>query len=130
MASSIHSEPATNSLLWSGADMPLQHRDSIVHYHAQESAEGSPFYSSPETCASPVSDGAALSVSPNIQPSAPLTPGAAIEPFPVETVGSDVMPSPMQTHTSLRCWDPCEMGVPGIVIGLDREPIHPVSEYF
>lgn len=128
-APAVHTEPPTDCpLLWSGMDMPLQHRETLFPYQVSESAEDSPFYSSPGPSASPLSDGVTLSMSPYPQPSVSPAPTMAIEPYPEDILKTDTAPSPLQAHNGLRSWGSSDLSMSMVPATLDGVIIQPVSD--
>ena len=110
-APAIHQEyPPGYPLLWSGIGMSLLHnKETIPQYHVTEAAEDGQFYPSPEACASPVSDGASLLLSPHPPASIPSIPSAtdtAIDSYPQDTIRTDLTSSPLPMNSSMRCLDP------------------------
>ncbi|KAJ5544756.1 hypothetical protein N7461_007060 [Penicillium sp. DV-2018c] len=110
VAPGIHPDLANDcSLMWSGVDLPLQPRP-VFHSHLPESADDTPFYSSPaETCASPLSD-ATLSLPPHSTSSVCSASISVIDQYPKQIMKIEPTQSPLQMHTSLR-WD-TDAGIP------------------
>lgn len=105
----IHQEiPTTCPLIWNGMDMSFQNKDTMLPYHVPERAEDSPFYSSPETCPSPLSDGASLLLSPLPPPSVSSAPATVMDPYPEDMMKPDLASSPIPTDPSLRCLNPSD----------------------
>ncbi|KAL1966775.1 hypothetical protein VTN77DRAFT_3972 [Rasamsonia byssochlamydoides] len=89
------------SLSWNGIEIPLQPRPTFFGSHIRDSADDLSFYSSPETCASPSSDGAGFVI-----PSS--APTSVMEPFASGVFHSDLTASPLQLPTTTREWDPLD----------------------
>ncbi|KAJ5770030.1 uncharacterized protein N7511_002081 [Penicillium nucicola] len=110
VAPGIHPDLVNDcSLMWSGVDLPLQPRPTFQN-HLPESADDSPFYSSPaETCPSPLSD-ATFSLPPHSSSSISSASISVIEQYPKNILKSEITSSPLQMHTPLR-WD-ADAGLP------------------
>ncbi|KAJ5779605.1 Zinc finger C2H2 [Penicillium paradoxum] len=109
VAPGIHPDLANGcSLMWSGVDLPLQPRPAFQS-QLPESADDSPFYSSPaETCPSPLSD-ATFSLPPHSSSSISSASVSVIDQYPKSIMKVEAS-SPLQMHTSLR-WE-TEPGMP------------------
>ncbi|KAB8236129.1 uncharacterized protein BDW43DRAFT_248646 [Aspergillus alliaceus] len=109
VAPHIHPDLANDTgLMWMGMDMSSGHQTPIYPHQIHESVEDNQFYSSPENCPSPSSDGATLSIPSHPRSSVASTPTAIAEPYPENIVDADLTSSPMPVHESLRCWDQSE----------------------
>ncbi|KAJ5086829.1 Zinc finger protein [Penicillium alfredii] len=125
VAPGVHPDLANDcSLMWSGVEMPLQPRPSFQN-HVPESADDSPFYSSPaETCPSPLSD-AAYSLPPHSSSSISSGSVSVIEQYPKGIMKPEVA-SPLQMHSPLR-WDGSDAAMPShmVPISLGENLIQP-----
>ncbi|KAI9932794.1 hypothetical protein MW887_009046 [Aspergillus wentii] len=106
VAPGIHPDLANDCYMWNGMDMPLQPRTPIFQHHIQDSTEENHFYSSPEACPSPSSDGATFSLASYPRSSVSSTPATTIEHYPENILDNDLTSSPLPTHANLRCWGP------------------------
>ncbi|CAG7986515.1 unnamed protein product [Penicillium salamii] len=111
VAPGIHPDLANDcSLMWSGVDLPLQPRPTF-HNHLSETADDSPFYSSPaETCPSPLSD-TTFSLPAHSSSSMSSTSTSVIDHYPKNIFKGDAHASPLQLHTPLLRWD-ADAGMP------------------
>ncbi|KAL4808431.1 hypothetical protein BDV18DRAFT_99727 [Aspergillus unguis] len=108
---------AIDGLLWSSMDMPQQHSEHqthiLPHPRIQESVEEphpshSRFYSSPEACSSPVSDGTTYSVPSGSYSGSSISstsPGLPVDAYPDPILDSELTSSPVPMHASLEGWD-------------------------
>ena len=130
VAPGVHPDLANDcSLVWNGMDLPLQQpRPSTNLFHNQlpESADDSPFYSSPaETCPSPLSD-TAFSL-PTHTSSISSGSMSMMDQYPKGMMKTDIMASPLQMNSPLR-WDSSDL-VPTshlVPISLEENLIQPV----
>ena len=95
--------PPNYPLLWSGMGMSLQNKQTIPRYHVTEASEDGHFYPSPETCASPTSDGASLLLSPHPPASVPSATSTTIDPYGEDSMRTDLASSPLPLDSGLRC---------------------------
>ncbi|KAJ5570513.1 Zinc finger C2H2 [Penicillium hispanicum] len=130
VAPGVHPDLANDcSLMWNGMDLPLQQpRPTPNMFHQlPESADDSPFYSSPaETCPSPLSD-AAFSLPPHSSSSISSASVSVIDQYPKGILKTEMHSSPMQMHSPLR-WDGSDAGMPPshlVPISLDEHLIQP-----
>ncbi|KAF7593058.1 hypothetical protein BBP40_012075 [Aspergillus hancockii] len=114
VAPAIHPDLANDgSLMWMGMNLQPEHQTPIYpSHHIHESVEDNQFYSSPEACPSPSSDGATLSIPSHSRSSVASTPTAIVDTYPENIVESDLTSSPMPLHANLRCWDQPEGPLP------------------
>jgi hypothetical protein len=128
VAPGIHPDLANDcTLMWSGVDLPLQPRPAF-HSQLPESADDSPFYSSPaETCPSPLSD-ATFSLPPHSSSSISSASVSVIDQYPKHILKIETTSSPLQMHTSLR-WDTDTEMPPSHLVSMSmaESMIHPVS---
>ncbi|KAJ5777927.1 hypothetical protein N7520_001173 [Penicillium odoratum] len=101
VAPGVHPDLANDcSMVWTGMDLPLQHprpSNNLFHNQLPESADDSPFYSSPaETCPSPLSDNFSLPTHSSSMSSVSL-----IDAYPKNIMKTDLTASPMQIHSEL-----------------------------
>ncbi|RHZ48947.1 uncharacterized protein CDV56_100501 [Aspergillus thermomutatus] len=117
VGSSIHPSLASDcSLMWNSMDMHSAPQVSMYGGHQVfESVEDTRFYATPETCPSPASDGATLSLPPHSRCSLSSTPATMIDSYPSSIVDSDLTSSPVSMHSTLRCWDPAEGNLSSMV---------------
>lgn len=110
VAPPIHPDLANDTgYMWMGMNMPSEHQNPLYPpHHIHESIEDSQFYSSPEACPSPCSDGATLSIPSHPRSSVASTPTAVADQYPEPIIDSDLTSSPMSMHATLRCWDQSE----------------------
>ncbi|QMW24937.1 hypothetical protein G4B84_000182 [Aspergillus flavus NRRL3357] len=110
VAPPIHPDLANDTgYMWMGMNMPSEHQNPLYPpHHIHESIEDSQFYSSPEACPSPGSDGATLSIPSHPRSSVASTPTAVADQYPEPIIDSDLTSSPMSMHATLRCWDQSE----------------------
>lgn len=132
VAPGIHPDLANNcSLMWNGMDLPLQPRPAANLFQNQlpESADDSPFYSSPaETCPSPLSD-VAFSMPPHSSSISSISSAGTsiIDQYPKGLLKADVTSSPLQMHSPLR-WDGSDAGMPPshlVPISLEESLLQP-----
>ncbi|CEO59952.1 hypothetical protein PMG11_04600 [Penicillium brasilianum] len=132
VAPGIHPDLANScSLMWNGMDLPLQPRPAVNLFQNQlpESADDSPFYSSPaETCPSPLSD-VAFSMPPHSSSISSISSAGTsiIDHYPKGMLKADVTSSPLQMHSPLR-WDGSDTGMPPshlVPISLEENLIQP-----
>jgi hypothetical protein len=114
VAPPIHPDLANDGgLMWMGMNMQSEHQTPIYpSHHIHESVEDHQFYSSPEACPSPSSDGATLSIPSQSRSSVASTPTAVVDPYPENILEADLTSSPMPMHANLRCWDQSEGPLP------------------
>ncbi|CAL5874463.1 uncharacterized protein PFLUO_LOCUS8759 [Penicillium psychrofluorescens] len=131
VAPGIHPDLANDcSLMWSGMELPLQPRPvNMFQHHLPESADDSPFYSSPaETCPSPLSD-VAFSIPPHSTSSISSGSVSLIDQYHNKgMMKTDVTSSPLQMHSPLRVWDGSDAGLPPsqlLPISLEESMIQP-----
>lgn len=129
VAPGIHPDLANDcSLMWSGVDLPLQPRPTF-HNHLSETADDSPFYSSPaETCPSPLSD-TTFSLPAHSSSSMSSTSTSVIDHYPKNIFKGDAHASPLQLHTPLLRWD-ADAGMPPshlVPMSMGENLIQPVS---
>ncbi|KAL2216223.1 putative C2H2 finger domain protein [Thermoascus aurantiacus ATCC 26904] len=131
VAPGIHPDLAGDySLTWSGTEIPLQPRAHMFPGYIRDSTDDSPFYSSPETCASPSSDGPSFQAPAQPRQSVSCAQTSMIEQYPKNIYSTDLTASPVQIHSPIRDWDPLEGNVPApnvIPISLDGDVIQPVD---
>ncbi|OJJ49223.1 hypothetical protein ASPZODRAFT_140151 [Penicilliopsis zonata CBS 506.65] len=128
VAPGIHPDLASDcQLLWAAAAAAAAVAPpppSSFHSHSQsqtiESGEGSPFYSSPETCASPSSESAFHSAS--LPQPHPLPSQQSLRYPPKPLIKSELTSSPLQISASLP-WDPVSHLIP---VSLDDTIIQPL----
>lgn len=132
VAPGIHPDLAGDYYLtWSGTEIPLQPRAHMFPGYIRDSTDDSPFYSSPETCASPSSDGPSFQAPAQPRQSVSCAQTSMIEQYPKNIYSTDLTASPVQIHSPIRDWDPLEGNVPApnvIPISLDGDVIQPVGE--
>ncbi|KKK20332.1 hypothetical protein P175DRAFT_0354247 [Aspergillus ochraceoroseus IBT 24754] len=134
-ASVIHSDLSSDGLLWNGMEMPSEHQTRIYPSpHIHESVEDSRFYSTPEACSSPSSDGTALSVPSYPRSSVSSTPAGVLDSYPDPIVDSELTSSPVPMHSTLRGWDQPEHMSSSISSNMVPMPIpdsliHPALQY-
>ncbi|KAJ5679667.1 hypothetical protein N7462_007911 [Penicillium macrosclerotiorum] len=129
VAPGVHPDLANDcSLMWNGMDLPLQPRASanLFQNHLPETADDSPFYSSPaETCPSPLSD-ATYSLPPHSSSSISSASVSVIDQYPKNILKNDMTSSPLQMASPLR-WD-VDAGMPPthlVPISLEDSMIQP-----
>lgn len=130
VGSAVHPELSSDcSLMWNGMDLPLQPRPSanMFQNHLPQTADDSPFYSSPaETCPSPLSD-ATFSVPPHSSSSMSSVSASVIDSYPKNILNADVTSSPLQMPSPLR-WDGPDSSLPPshlVPISLEENLIQP-----
>ncbi|KAL5361374.1 C2H2 finger domain protein [Aspergillus floccosus] len=123
----IHPDLASDcGLVWNGmsAATPSEPQPSLYHHHQHhhhhhrhhshphqhsihESVEDTRFYTTPDTCPSPLSDGrSTLSIPSHSRSSVCSTPVAAVDVYPdVNIIESELTSSPVPMHASVRGWD-------------------------
>lgn len=132
VAPGIHPDLAGDYYLtWSGTEIPLQPRAHMFPGYIRDSTDDSPFYSSPETCASPSSDGPSFQAPAQPRQSVSCAQTSMIEQYPKNIYSTDLTASPVQIHSPIRDWDPLEGNVPApnvIPISLDGDVIQPTLQ--
>ncbi|KAJ5168072.1 uncharacterized protein N7482_003666 [Penicillium canariense] len=134
VAPGIHPNLANDcSLMWNGMDLPLQPRAAPNMFQDQlpESADDSPFYSSPaETCPSPLSD-VAFSLPPHSSSISSISSissaGTVVDQYPKGILKTELIASPLQMASPLR-WDGSDAGMPPshlVPISLEESLIQP-----
>lgn len=130
VAPGVHPDLANDcSLVWNGMDLPLQQPRPSPHMFqgpVPESADDSPFYSSPaETCPSPLSD-ATFSLPPHSSSSISSASVSVIDQYPKGLFKTETS-SPLQMASPLR-WDGSEQGMPPshFPISIEEHLIQPV----
>ncbi|EAW10788.1 putative C2H2 finger domain protein [Aspergillus clavatus NRRL 1] len=110
VGSPIHPDLANDcGLMWNPMDMASNpHVPMFNSHHVYESVEDTRFYATPETCPSPASDGAGLSLPGQSRSSLSSTPATMIDSYPSSIVESDLTSSPVSMHSHLHGWDPAE----------------------
>lgn len=105
VAPGVHPELANDyPLPWGGMEVPLEPRAAAFRNHIRESAEDSPFYSSPDTCASPLSDVPSFHISSQ--------PRSTVSSAPTSVIfNPELVHSPLQIDDNGHDWDPMEAGV-------------------
>lgn len=129
VAPGIHPDLANDcSLMWSGVDLPLQPRPTFQN-QLPETADDSPFYSSPaETCPSPLSD-TTFSLPPHSSSSISSTSVSVVDQYHKNILKGEVTASPLQVHTPLLRWD-TDAGMPPshlVPMSMGENLIQPVS---
>lgn len=130
IASEIHPDLAHGcSPMWNhGMEMLLQPRSYMIQNPIQEetTTAESPFYSPPETCASPSSDGTTFDLSP--------IPSSSVLPDPITAdVGRApefMLKSGLPLQSDFRCWAMCGgdlLESSTTPVSLDGDIINPVS---
>lgn len=130
VGSSIHPSLANDcTLMWNSIDMHSTPQVSMYGSHQIfESVEDTRFYATPETCPSPASDGATLSLPPYSRSSLSSTPATMVDSYPSSIIDSDLTSSPVPMHASLQGWDPAEANLSSVApITLDESLLSPVS---
>ena len=129
VAPGVHPDLASDcSLVWNGMDLPLQQQCPAANVYqgpVPESADDSPFYSSPaETCPSPLSD-ATFSLPPHSSSSISSGSVSVIEQYPKGLLKPETT-SPLQMASPLR-WDGSDQGMPPshFPISLEENLIQP-----
>ncbi|KAL4921654.1 hypothetical protein BDW62DRAFT_174167 [Aspergillus aurantiobrunneus] len=130
-APAIRSELAIDGLLWNTMEMPSDHQTHILPTpRIQESAEDTRFYSTPEACSSPSSDGTTYSVPSYSGSSVSSTSPGIVDSYPDPIVDSELTSSPAPMHATLDGWDRAENNVnPASMVpmSIPDNLIHPVS---
>ncbi|EAU36521.1 predicted protein [Aspergillus terreus NIH2624] len=111
----IHPDLASDcGLIWNGmgaAAASSEPQPSLYHHPHQhsihESVEDTRFYTTPDTCPSPLSDGrSTLSIPSHSRSSVCSTPVAVVDAYPdVNIIESELTSSPVPMHASVRGWD-------------------------
>lgn len=120
-------------MVWSNMELPLQHRPSanLFQNHIPETADDSPFYSSPaETCPSPLSD-ATFSLPPTSGSSISSGSVSVVDQYPKDIL-KDMTASPLQMASPLR-WEGAETTLPPshlVPLSLEENLIQPVCVTF
>lgn len=100
-----HHDLAIDGLLWGSMEMSHQPSDHhVLPPRIQESEETQQprFYSSPETCSSPASDGTTYSVPSG---SVSSTSPALVDSYPDPIIDSELTSSPGPMHATLEGWE-------------------------
>ncbi|KAI9038585.1 C2H2 finger domain protein [Aspergillus affinis] len=98
-------------MMWNGMSLHSEHQTPLFPgNHIHESVEDTRFYGSPETCSSPSSDGATLSIPSHPRSSLSTTP-VVVDPYPENIIESDLSSSPMSMPANVRCWDQHDAGL-------------------
>ncbi|KAJ9379403.1 transcriptional regulator family: C2H2 zinc finger [Paecilomyces variotii] len=99
VAPGVHPDLASDySLPWSGMEIPMDPRATPFPNHIRESAGDSPFYSSPDTCGSPLSD----------VPSFHLSQPRSVSSAPTSVIfNPELVQSPLQIDDGCD-WDPID----------------------
>lgn len=125
----IHPDLAGDcGMMWNGMPLHSEHQTPLFPgNHIHESVEDTRFYGSPETCSSPSSDGATLSIPSHPRSSLSSTP-VVVDPYPENIIDSDLSSSPMSMHSNIRCWDQQDAGLHSMVpLSLHDSLVQPVS---
>ncbi|KAE8349180.1 hypothetical protein BDV28DRAFT_141743 [Aspergillus coremiiformis] len=110
VAPAIHPDLTNDGgFMWANMNMSSVHQPPLYPTHRiHESVEDNQFYSSPEPCPSPSSDGATFSIPSHSRSSVASTPTAIADSYPETILDTDLTSSPMSGHASLRCWGQSE----------------------
>ncbi|THC87141.1 hypothetical protein EYZ11_013413 [Aspergillus tanneri] len=128
----IHPDLANDcGMMWHEMPMHSQHQAPMYpSNHIHESVEDTRFYGSPESCSSPSSDGATLSIPSHPRSSLSSTPVAVVDPYPENIIESDLTSSPMSMTANVRCWDQQEHNLASsniVQLSLHDGLVQPVS---
>ncbi|KAJ5082827.1 hypothetical protein N7532_011870 [Penicillium argentinense] len=130
VAPGVHPDLAGDcGMVWNNMELPLQQRPTanMFQNHIPETADDSPFYSSPaETCPSPLSD-ATFSLPPHSSSSISSASVSVIDQYPKGILKTEVTSSPLQMASPLR-WEGTETGIPPshlVPISLEENLIQP-----
>lgn len=133
VAPGVHPDLSSDcGMVWSNMELPLQQRPSVNMFQNQlpETADDSPFYSSPaETCPSPLSD-ATFSLPPHSSSSISSASVSVIDQYP-KNILKDMTSSPLQMASQLR-WEGPETGMPPshlVPMSLEENLIQPVCDF-
>ncbi|OQE24314.1 hypothetical protein PENSTE_c007G01207 [Penicillium steckii] len=129
VAPGVHPDLAGDcGMVWSNMELPLQQRPSanLFQNHIPETADDSPFYSSPaETCPSPLSD-ATFSLPPTSSSSISSGSISVVDQYP-KGILKDMTASPLQIASPLR-WEGAETSLPPshlVPLSLEENLIQP-----
>ncbi|KAL2829032.1 hypothetical protein BDW59DRAFT_41301 [Aspergillus cavernicola] len=132
-APAIHPELTVDGLLWSAMEMPSEHQTHILPTpQIQESVEDSRYYSTPEACSSPLSDGTTYSVPSYSGSSISSTSPGLVDSYPDPIIASELTASPAPMHATLDGWDQANANVhpPSMVpMSMADSLIHPALQY-
>lgn len=102
----VHPDLAIDGILWNSMEMPSEHQTHIISApRIQEPTEETRFYSTPEACSSPSSDGTMYSVPSYSGSSISSTPPGVVDSYPDPIVDSELTSSPVSMHATLDGWD-------------------------
>ncbi|KAL3470538.1 hypothetical protein BJX99DRAFT_48139 [Aspergillus californicus] len=124
--------PDLTGLLWSAMEMPSEQAHIIPANQVLESAEDSRYYSTPEACSSPSSDGTTFSVPSYSGSSISSTSPALVDSYPDPVVDSVLTASPVPMHATLDGWDQNNANVPPpnmVPMQMPDSLIHPALQY-
>ncbi|KAL1852692.1 hypothetical protein Plec18170_005827 [Paecilomyces lecythidis] len=118
VAPGVHPDLANDyPLPWGGMEIPMDPRTTPFRHHIRESAGDSPFYSSPDTCGSPLSD----------VPSFHLSQPRSVSSAPTSVIfNPELVQSPLQIDDGSD-WDPIE-SANIIPFSLEGDMLQPVGE--
>ncbi|KAJ5172915.1 hypothetical protein N7492_005508 [Penicillium capsulatum] len=130
VAPGVHPELANDcSLVWNGMDLPLQQQRPPTHMFqgpVPESADDSPFYSSPaETCPSPLSD-ATFSLPPHSSSSISSASVSVIDQYPKGLFKTETASPPANGLPAALGW----LRAGRYVFDRNYKPSHPVQCHY
>lgn len=117
-ASTIDS--ASDYMPWNGMEIPIQPRPSAVFgSHIQDPSDDLSFYSSPDSCKSPVSEIAGY----GMPPIPPSTPSSVMDSYNVAVFNPEMSASPLQLPVTSCEWNSMDiMPVPNMMpLALDHD---------
>ncbi|KAL3491641.1 hypothetical protein BJX62DRAFT_122449 [Aspergillus germanicus] len=128
-APAIHPDLAVDGLLWNPMESPEQQIHVLPGPQIQEPVEDSRFYSTPEACPSPSSDGTTYSVPSYSGSSISSTSPGLVDSYPDPVIDSELTSSPAPMHASLD-WERAEPSVapPPNMLPIQNFPIHPALQ--
>ncbi|KAL5340507.1 hypothetical protein BJX70DRAFT_110003 [Aspergillus crustosus] len=133
-ALAVHPDLAIDELLWNHPmDMSSEHQTHIIPApQIPKSAER--YYSTPEACPSPSSDGTAYSVPSYSGSSVSSTPPDMVDTYPDPIMDSHLTSSPAPMHATIEGWERAEANIgPAptsmMSMSLPDPLIHPALQY-
>ncbi|KAL4788205.1 hypothetical protein BJX76DRAFT_200205 [Aspergillus varians] len=129
----VHPDLTIDGLLWNTMEMPSEHQTHIVTApHIQESVEDARFYSTPEACSSPSSDGTTYSAPSYSGSSVSSTSPVLVDSYPDPILDSELVSSPAPMHATLEGWDRADTNVSTasmVPMSIPDSLIHPALQY-
>ncbi|KAL2811140.1 hypothetical protein BJX63DRAFT_293264 [Aspergillus granulosus] len=126
-APALHPDLAVDGLMWNAMENPEQQIPVLPGPHVHEPMEDSRFYSTPEACPSPSSDGTTYSVPSYPGSSISSTSPGLVESYPDPVVDSELTSSPAPMHATID-WERAKPNVAPPSMASMQSFIHPALQ--